>query len=270
MGGFGLWVEQLIAESTGKQGKGIVPIAGEPLLGPEHYGDDRIFVYARLDQDDNGATDAAVQRLQESGQPVVRLGLRDRYDLGAEFFRWEFATSVAGAILGIQPFDQPNVQQAKDLTARVLKEHQASGALRKVEVANSLKGLLAGAVPGDYVAIMAYVPETAQLDSAFDDLRRHVMEHHRVATTMGYGPRFPHSTGQLHKGGPGTGLYLQITAANGNDLSIPGAPYSFGLLAAAQALGDLQALQEAGRRVVRVQLDGEHVEAIRSLTRELG
>ncbi len=270
LGGFGLWVEQLIAESTGKQGKGIVPIAGEPLLGPEHYGDDRIFVYARLDQDDNGATDAAVQRLQESGQPVVRLGLRDRYDLGAEFFRWEFATSVAGAILGIQPFDQPNVQQAKDLTARVLKEHQASGALPKVEVANSLKGLLAGAVPGDYVAIMAYVPETAQLDSAFDDLRRHVMEHHRVATTMGYGPRFLHSTGQLHKGGPGTGLYLQITAANGSDLSIPGAPYSFGLLAAAQALGDLQALQEAGRRVVRVQLDGEHVEAIRSLTRELG
>ena len=269
IGSFGLWVEQLIAESTGKYGKGIVPVAGEPLLAPEHYGDDRLFAYLRLEGDANADLDAAIERLRESGQPVVRLDLRDRYDLGAEFFRWEFATAVAGAIVGIHPFDQPNVQQAKDLTARVLEEYQSSGRLGGIEAPGSVKELLSQIRPGDYLAIMAYLPETPKLNDALAELRRGVMERHRVATTFGYGPRFLHSTGQLHKGGPNTGLFLQITRSRNTDLPIPGAPYTFGVLADAQALGDLQALQGAGRRVARVQLQERYEEAIRKLSMEL-
>ena len=266
---FGLWVEQLIAESTGKEGKGIVPVAGEPLLAPEHYGDDRLFAYLRLEGDDNAATDAAVERIGSSGQPVLRMDLRDRYDLGAEFFRWEFATAVAGSLLGIHPFDQPNVQGAKDATGRLLQEYHESGRLPPVEVGNSLAALVAQAVPGDYLAVMPYLKQTEGLDRALDELRRMVTERHGIATTVGYGPRFLHSTGQLHKGGPGSGLYLQVTADHEVDLAIPGEPHTFGVLADAQALGDLQALQLSGRRVVRVPVGADHEESIRSLTNEI-
>ncbi|MCH8284444.1 MAG: glucose-6-phosphate isomerase, partial [Chloroflexi bacterium] len=265
---FGLWVEQLIAESTGKEGKGIVPVAGEPLLEPAAYGNDRFFVYLRLDGDDNADLDQAMQRLQSSGQPVLRWALKDRYDLGAEFFRWEFANAVAGAILGIQPFDQPNVQQAKDLTAQVLASYEKEGRLPDVSATGSLRELLSGAKPGDYLAIMAYVQETPAVVARLTDLRRAVMQRHGIATTLGFGPRFLHSTGQLHKGGPPTGLYLQIVTDDAHDLPVPGETYSFGVLAAAQALGDLNALEALGRRVARVTLKGDVETSLASMAIE--
>ena len=264
---FGLWAEQLIAESTGKDGGGIVPITGEPLLSPEHYGDDRLFVYVRVGQDDNAGTDEAVQRLESAGQPVVRLELRDKYDLGAEFYRWEFATAVAGAVLGTHPFDQPNVEQAKKLTVEVLREYQATGRMPEAAASGSPEELLSGARAGDYLSIMAYVRQRPEMDRALAGLRRRVMERYRIATTLGYGPRFLHSTGQLHKGGPDTGLFLQITAQSHEDVPVPGEAYSFGVLAKAQAQGDLRALQELGRRVTSVRMDSDEAEGIAALLR---
>ena len=249
---FGLWVEQLIAESTGKEGKGIIPVMGEPLVEPTHYGNDRLFIGLRLAGDDNSALDAAMERIKSSGQPALVLEMKDRCDLGAEFFRWEFATALAGAILGIHPFDQPNVQAAKDATERVLQEYTAAGRLPPVEAAGTLTDLLAEAGKGKYLAIMAYVRQTADVNEVLADFRRKVLERHDIATTLGYGPRYLHSTGQLHKGGPDTGLFLQITADHENDLPVPGKPYTFGLIADAQALGDLQALQSIGRHVIRI------------------
>ena len=269
IGSFGLWVEQLIAESTGKEGKGIIPVAGEPLATSSSYGDDRLFAYLRLEGDENTETDAAIEVIKASGQPVVRLDLRDRHDLGAEFFRWQFATAVAGSVVGIHPFDQPNVQQAKDLTGRMLREYQTSGRLPQVEAAGSVKQLLSETSSGDYLAIMAYVRQTPGVDRALMQLRRRVMERHRIATTVGYGPRFLHSTGQLHKGGQASGLFLQITTNHEKDLDIPGEPYTFGVLADAQALGDLQALESSDRRVARVHLGPEGDAQIGRLAREL-
>jgi glucose-6-phosphate isomerase/transaldolase/glucose-6-phosphate isomerase len=268
IGSFGLWVEQLIAESTGKDGRGVVPVAGEPGLAPMHYGDDRLFVYIRVDGDENAGTDASIEGIESHGQPVVRLELHDRYDLGAELFRWEFATAVAGAILGVHPFDQPNVQQAKDLTAQVLREYQVAGEMPAAATGPPSE-LLSQARPGDYLAITAYVRQTPETDRALSELRRRVMERYRIATTLGYGPRFLHSTGQLHKGGPRTGLYLQITADHDGDVSIPGEPYTFGVLADAQALGDLRALLATGRRTASVRLKTGDAAAIRGLVDDL-
>ena len=268
---FGLWVEQLIAESTGKEGLGIVPVAGEPLACPNQYGDDRLFVYLRLDGDDNDESDDAVQAIESSGQPVVHLDLRDKYDLGAEFFRWELATAVAGSNIGINPFDQPNVQAAKDMTESVLGQFESSGKLPAPSTGSgqdsaSLGKLLAEAGPGDYLAIMAYVRQTPEVNQALDALRRRVTERHGIATTMGYGPRFLHSTGQLHKGGPGSGLFLQLTTDHPQDVAIPDAQYTFGVLADAQAVGDLQALRAAKRRAVRVALGSNAEMGIRKIT----
>jgi glucose-6-phosphate isomerase/transaldolase/glucose-6-phosphate isomerase len=267
---FGLWVEQLIAESTGKEGVGIIPVAGEPLLPSENYGDDRLFVYLRLDGDENAGNDQAIDAIEASGQPVVRLELRDIYDVGAEFFRWEMATAVAGSIMGINPFDQPNVQAAKDMTESVLGQFESSGALPAMEDSASVSKLLDIAVPGDYLVIMAYVLQTPEVDLALDDLRRRVTERYGIATTMGYGPRFLHSTGQLHKGGPGTGLFVQITAEHTQDLEIPGVAFTFGVLADAQALGDLQALRASGRRTVRVDVGTNPEQGLRKMVEELG
>jgi len=185
---FGLWAEQLIAESTGKEDKGIVPVAGETLARPDSYGDDRLFVHLRLDGDDNATADDALERIETSGQPVLRLELRDRYDLGAELFRWQLATAVARAILDIQPFDQPDVQLSKDVTAAVLSEHRASGLLPPSEAPGSLPGLLSLARPGDYLAIMAYIQPTPENDRALTLLRNQVVGRYRIATTLGYGP----------------------------------------------------------------------------------
>ena len=266
---FGIWVEQLIAESTGKEGKGIVPVAGEPLLEPEHYGDDRLFVYLRVRSDDNEATDAAVSRIERSGQPVVRLALQDHYDLGGEFYRWEFATAVAGALLGIQPFDQPNVQQAKDMTDRVLDEYKRTGALPPTGLDSSLADVLHEVTPGSYLGIMPYLLETPEVDRALAALRAAVGRRHHIATTLGYGPRFLHSTGQLHKGGPDSGLFLQLVSSQEEDIPIPGAPYGFAALASAQALGDLQALRAAGRRVASVRVGPNAGYEIESLAKSV-
>ena len=269
IGSFGLWVEQLIAESTGKEGLGIIPVAGEPLTSPNHYGGDRLFVYLRLDGDNNDESDRAVQAIQESGQPLVRLNLMDKYDVGAEFFRWEMATAVAGSILGINPFDQPNVQAAKDMTDSVLGQFERSGELPPMEASSSLGDLLSQGGPGDYLVIMAYIRQTPQVDQALDDLRCKVTARHGIATTMGYGPRFLHSTGQLHKGGPGSGLFLQLTGEHAHDLTIPGAPYTFGVLADGQAVGDLRALLASLRRAVRVDLGTNPEAAIRGMVGEV-
>jgi len=256
---FGLWAEQLLAESTGKQGTGIVPIVGEPLLEAEAYGDDRAFVFLRVEGDDNAQADVATERLAAAGHPVVRLDIADAYAIGGEFFRWELATAVAGALLDIHPFDQPDVQAAKDSSGRVLATFLDEGHLPDPAPAGDLQDLLASAMPGDYLAIMAYAEPSEGLDSAAGLLRKLVAERYKIATSMAYGPRFLHSTGQLHKGGPNTGLYLQFTVDD-EDLEIPGETYGFGTLIAAQAMGDYQALLDKKRRLVRVHL-GDDAEA---------
>ena len=257
---FGLWVEQLIAESTGKEGKGIVPVVNEPILEPDAYGDDRFFVHVRLSGSDNAAADVALERLRDAGHPVVTLEMDDVYDIGAEFFRWEMATAVAGHLLGIHPFDQPNVQQAKDVTNRVLETYVNEGALPETEE-GSVAGLLGQAEEGDYLSIMAYVEETDGVTNAVNMLRQYAMRQRRIATTLGYGPRFLHSTGQLHKGGPDTGLFLQMAGDTRTDVPIPGERFGFGALSAAQAIGDYETLKQAGRRVVRINLGGGDAEA---------
>ena len=253
---FGLWAEQLFAESTGKEGKGIIPVSGEPLESPECYGDDRLFLYLRLEGDDNESVDNAVGALQQSGQPVVGLGLKEKYDLFSEAYCWEFATAIAGSVLGIHPFDQPNVQSAKDMTDNVLAEYRASGKLPAMENYSSMDGLLVQVSPGDYLAIMAYVEETPELNEALEVFRRAIMRQYRIATTVGYGPRFLHSTGQLHKGGPAKALLLQITADHENDLAIPRQDFCFGELADAQALGDFEGLRSSGLRTARAHVSG--------------
>ena len=266
---FGLWVEQLLAESTGKDGTGVIPVAAEPLPGDVDscYGNDRFFVQLRLVNDDNTRPDGLVRQLQDAGHPVAVLELADVYDLGAEFYRWEYATAIAGHVLGIHPFDQPDVQGAKDRTVSVLEQWQRDGKLpskRSDDDANLVR-LLEDSQPGDYLAIMAYLPDTAAIRETMHELRRRVMAKYRIATTVGYGPRFLHSTGQLHKGGPASGIFLQLTQDHRSNISIPGWDLSFGVLADAQALGDLQALDDLGRRTVSVHLGGDPAGRIRRI-----
>ena len=253
---FGLWVEQLLAESTGKQGKGLIPIAGEPLGPPGDYGADRAFVQLKLASDPDPAADEAVDRLAAAGHPVLHIKLDEPLDLAGEFFRWEFATAVAGALLRINAFDQPNVQESKDNTGAVLEAWKRDGSLPVATSATEamVVDLIRSAEPGDYVALMAYVPPGQAVDEQVAAIRRTVRDETRLATTFGYGPRFLHSTGQLHKGGPNSGIFLQIVSRPSVDLPIPGQPYGFGTLIAAQALGDLQALETHGRRVMRLDL----------------
>lgn len=265
---FGLWVEQLLAESTGKEGTGLVPIAGEPLAPPSAYGADRFFVSLRLKGDRNASLDRNLAALHKAGHPIFRLNLNDRYDLGAEFFRWEFATAVAGHVLGIHPFDQPNVQESKDNTARVLKEIDTHGRLPALPTPSpqqALAQLLEQAAPQRYVAILAYTTPNPRIDAALRALRKGIMTRHHLATTAGYGPRYLHSTGQLHKGGPNSGLFLELVDAMKPDLPIPEQSYTFGTLAQAQALGDLQSLHSHQRPAVRISLGADPVHAIRRL-----
>ncbi len=283
---FGLWAEQLIAESTGKEGKGIVPIAQEPVGSPKVYGRDRLFVYLTLDGE--GRLDAAVAALEAAGHPVVRLRMPDVSWIGAEFYRWEMATAVAGAILGINPFDEPNVQESKDNTRRALDLYVAEGRLPQEAPAWEADGVtffgereeassweealrvhLRGVQPGEYVAWMAYLDSTGPHEEALQAIRTRVRDALRVATTVGYGPRFLHSTGQLHKGGPNRGVFVQLTADPATDLPIPGQPYSFGTLIAAQALGDWQSLRAHGRRVVRLHLGRDVAAGLASIQRAL-
>ena len=279
---FGYWVEQLIAESTGKDGTGILPVEGEALGDPGVYGDDRVFVYLRLHDSKDRELDGKVNVLERAGHPVVTIGLQDLFDVGAEFFRWEFATAVAGAVMGVNPFDQPNVQESKDNTKRLLTEFKAKGRLPEGEpifregpvrlygdaasgravqgarmLGDALRAHLARIRPHDYVALTAYLQATPAHAEALAAIRFHVRDRFRVATTLGYGPRFLHSTGQLHKGGGDNGVFLQFTADDPMDLPIPGEPHSFGVMKAAQALGDLQSLQKRGRRALRIHTSGD-------------
>lgn len=267
---FGLWAEQLIAESLGKQGRGIVPIAGEPIVGVESYGDDRVFAYLWVEGDDNNRVDELTGSLANAGYPVIRLDLKDRYDLAAEFFRWEFATAVAGSIIGVTPFDQPNVQAAKDATDSVLETVKQTGALPESSETQSFIEIMESLAPGDYVAIMTYVTQAPELDLALDGLRTAIVERYGVATTLGYGPRFLHSTGQLHKGGPNSGVFVQLTSDHTPDTQVPGMTLTFGVLVDAQALGDLLALQAAKRRTVRIDAGDSAAGAVRGLIAELG
>jgi transaldolase/glucose-6-phosphate isomerase len=274
---FGVWVEQLIAESTGKNGTGILPVADEKLEGPERYGDDRFFAYVRMEGDENDVLDKGIDALEAAGHPVVRIGLDEREDIGAEFFRWEMATAAAGAVLGINPFDQPNVEAAKIKARELLKAFQETGSLPSdtpvlveddIEVfggtgksASSMQDVFADFLklvrPGDYVALMAYIPRSGDTDMILDGLRLALRDRLKAATTLGYGPRFLHSTGQLHKGDGNKGLFVQITHRPESDIPIPGEAYSFGTLVSAQALGDYQALAERGRRLMRFHIRGD-------------
>ena len=268
---FGLWVEQLIAESTGKEGKGILPVADEPLGTPDVYGDDRVFAYLRDTDSPDEETDARVEALARAGHPVITLATHGALDLGRIFFFAEFATAVAGWALEINPFDQPNVQEAKDNTGKVLEQFKSEGALPEVEEGTdeALRELLADAEPPNYVAIMGYVQPSEAFDEAVAELRTAIRDATRCTTTFGYGPRFLHSTGQLHKGGPPTGRFLQIVHDGGEDLDVPEAGYTFGTLKNAQATGDLQTLRAHGLPAERVRLEGDPVQGIRDLTERI-
>jgi len=287
---FGTWAEQLVAESTGKDGKGIIPIEGEPLGAPGSYDDDRVFVYvgAGLPNPDS-ATETALTALTEAGHPVVRLAMNDAYDIGEQFYTWEIATAAAGSLLGINAFDQPNVQESKDNTVALLGvqrekgrfdepaatvpgEHfeivflSGSGASDARDGEAALASILQSVRRHDYLAFTAYIARNPAHIRLFDELRVKVRDAHKVATTVGFGPRFLHSTGQLHKGGPDTGVFLQITADAPDDPAIPGMNVGFRTLEAAQALGDFQSLNRRGRRGARVHLKGSIDGALRALT----
>ncbi len=265
---FGLWVEQLVAESTGKHGRGILPVAEEPLGDPEVYGADRVFAYLRNDENPDQALDEGVQALAQAGHPTLTLSTHGGpSDLGRIFFLSEFAVAVSGWALEINPFDQPNVQEAKDNTKRVLE----SGNVPEFADAGDeqLRALLADASPPHYVAVMGYLPPSGELDRAVAELRSAIRAATGAAVTFGYGPRFLHSTGQLHKGGPPTGRFLQLVGDFEHDVEIPGEPYTFGRLIAAQAAGDLQTLRGHGLAAERVKLDGEPAAALRRLTERI-
>jgi transaldolase/glucose-6-phosphate isomerase len=259
---FPAWLEQLIAESTGKENKGIVPVAGESLAPPERYSGDRLFVYLRLGQDANHDLDRRIAALEANGHPTVRIELSDKYDIGQEFFRWEFAVAAAGAALGIHPFDQPDVQLAKDLAKKAMRESPQAGAGLKGEVAaqdgqavrEAFSTWLGKRRARDYVAVQAYIEPSPENAAALQDICALLQQRLGAATTLGFGPRFLHSTGQLHKGGPNSALVLQIVDQPDDQLAVPETNYTFDALIRAQALGDLAALKQRRRRVLRVSL----------------
>ncbi len=267
IGSFGLWAEQLVAESLGKQGRGVLPVADEPLAGPEAYGEDRVFCYLRDTGDPDEALDERVRALAAGGHPTLTLAVHGPTDLGRVFFFAEFATAVAGWALGVNPFDQPNVQEAKDATRAVLDEGPGEGEAEADDAA--LRALVAEARPPEYLALMGYVAPSDEADAAVAELRATIRDATRATTTFGYGPRFLHSTGQLHKGGPPTGRFLQLVHEATEDLPIPGAPYGFATLRDAQAIGDLRTLRRHGRPAERVWLRGDVAGAVRGLTERI-
>lgn len=260
---FGLWAEQLIAESTGKEGKGILPVTGEPLAEVERYGDHRLFVALRLADDSAPELDAHLERLVAAGQPVLTYDLPDVYALGGELFRWQLATAVAGHLLDIQPFDQPNVQSAKSETTQLLTAWRDTGALPVVDAPGDLAGAIRQERP-DFVVLMAYAREDEAFEEAVQGLRRQLIDA-GITNTFGYGPRFLHSTGQLHKGGQDGGLFVQLMVDADADLAIAGRDDGFGVLLRAQAAGDLAALQNNGRRCVRIDLGTHPVPGLEAL-----
>ena len=278
----GAWLEQLIAESTGKLGKGLIPVDREKLGAPDVYGNDRIFVYLRLAGDDN-SQQAKLDALQKAGQPVVTIDVADIYDIGQEFFRWEIATAVAGSILGINAFNQPDVEASKIATRQITNEFEKTGKLpaetpffeadgiklftdarnaqnlnklagSKKDLAGILRAHLGQISPGDYFALLAYIEMNRDHENALQNIRLAVRDKKHVATCLGFGPRFLHSTGQAYKGGPNSGVFLQVTCDDAADVPVPGQKYTFGVVKAAQAIGDFQVLAERDRRALRVHL----------------
>ena len=275
----GAWLEQLIAESTGKIGKGIIPVDREKLAKPAAYGNDRVFAYLALAGKTNKAQDAAVAALEKGGQPVIRITLPNTYALGQEFFRWEIATAVAGSIIGINAFNQPDVEASKIETKKLTSEYESAGNLpaespflttkeaqlfaddKNTAVLSGgktlgevLKAHLSRIGSGDYFAVLGYIPMNAENEAALQSIRGVVRDSKKVATCLGFGPRFLHSTGQAYKGGPNSGVFLQITCDDASDLPVPGQKYTFGIVKAAQARGDFAVLAERGRRALRVHL----------------
>jgi transaldolase/glucose-6-phosphate isomerase len=289
----GAWLEQLIAESTGKDGRGIIPVDRERLAAPAAYGDDRLFVYVRLDEAPDAAQDAAVDALEKAGRPVVRIHVATQYDLAEEFIRWEIATAIAGAVLRINPFNQPDVEASKLATRALTSEYEKTGklpseapffegegvklfadvanaeALRQAAGSGSLGAYLQAHLDrigtGDYFALLAYVAMDEGNENALQTSRHRLRDSKRVATCLGFGPRFLHSTGQLYKGGPNTGVFLQVTCDDARDLAVPGQKYTFGLVKAAQARGDFQVLAERGRRALRVHIGPDVAAGLRAL-----
>jgi transaldolase/glucose-6-phosphate isomerase len=278
----GAWLEQLLAESTGKQGKGIIPVDREGLEAPGVYGDDRFFVYLRLDSEPAPQQDAGFAALVAAGHPAVQISVEDRYNLGQEFFRWEIATAVAGSILGIDAFNQPDVEASKIATRNLTEQYEKTGSLpaespiledagiklftdssnaatlaghaREKSLLGYLRAHLDRLQPGDYFALLAYLEMDLEHETALQQMRHVVRDRKHVATCLGFGPRFLHSTGQAYKGGPNTGVFLQITCDDAADLPIPGQKYTFGVVKSAQARGDFQVLVERKRRALRVHL----------------
>jgi transaldolase/glucose-6-phosphate isomerase len=281
----GAWLEQLLAESTGKHGKGLIPVDREAPGAPEVYGDDRVFVYLRLESAPDAAQDAVVADLRTAGQPIVMISIADAYDLGQEFFRWEIATAVAGSIIGINPFDQPDVEASKVATRKLTEEYEQSGALRsespvfagegvklfadatnaaalkQTSEENTLRGFIRAHLnrleSHDYFALLAYLEMNEGHERTLQQARAAVRDAKKVATCLGFGPRFLHSTGQAYKGGPNRGVFLQVTCDDKDDLPVPNQKYTFGVVKAAQARGDFEVLSERGRRALRVHLSGD-------------
>jgi transaldolase/glucose-6-phosphate isomerase len=281
----GAWLEQLIAESTGKIGKGIIPVDREFLAGPEVYGNDRVFAYLRLDSAPDAKQEAHVASLEKAGQPVVRISLPDIYNLGQEFFRWEIATAVAGSIIGINAFNQPDVEASKIETRKLTEEYESKGHLPAEtpffegsgiklyadekntaalkdgkSLVDVLKAHLSRIHAGDYFGVLGYITMNDANEGALQGIRHWVRDTKKVATVLGFGPRFLHSTGQAYKGGPNSGVFLQITCDDAIDFQVPGQKYTFGVVKAAQARGDFAVLAERGRRALRVHL-GKDVKA---------
>src|SRR2546421_3761479 len=279
----GAWLEQLLAESTGKQGKGIIPVDREELGPPEFYGNDRIFAYVRLGGAADSAQDAKIAVLEGAGHPVVRISVADTYDLGQEFFRWEIATAVAGSIIGINAFNQPDVEASKVATRNLTAEYEKRGSLPEEKpffeeggiklftddknadalakasgsdksLAGYLRAHLNRLTSNDYFALLAYIQMNSDHISRLQELRHLLRDKRHNATCVGFGPRFLHSTGQAYKGGPNSGVFLQITCDDAADLPVPGQKYTFGVVKAAQARGDFRVLAERGRRALRVHL----------------
>ncbi len=288
----GLWLEQLIAESTGKEGKGLIPIAGEPHAA--RYGEDRVFVQVKFKGSKDQKTAALAAKLEKAGRPLQTLEMKDANDLGAEIFRWEIAVSILGRKLGINPFDQPNVQLAKEKAKSLMAGLKRDGSLPEVSaqaeadglslsfsksslvffkesssspIESAFKSFLNSAKPADYACLLSYLCSDGKYQDAVGELRTSLLNKTGLAVQAGYGPRYLHSTGQLHKGGPNSGLFILISRADGPDLDIPGAGCSFGQLIRAQALGDFQALDEAGRRAVLIRIKGDPAKALSRLNK---
>ncbi|MGI8962494.1 MAG: bifunctional transaldolase/phosoglucose isomerase [Bryobacteraceae bacterium] len=288
----GAWLEQLLAESTGKEGHGLIPVDREPLFSPDKYGKDRVFAYLKYALDNDSELETSVAALEQAGEPVLRIVINDLYDLGQEFFQWEFATAVAGSVIGINAFNQPDVEASKIVTRDLTLAFVESGSLPTekpvieqdgiklfTDEANSaalLKhGNTLGAVirehvdrlePGDYFGLLAYIPMFPEYESELEAIRKEIVESKRVATVLGFGPRFLHSTGQAYKGGPNSGVFLQITCDEAEDLPVPQQKYTFGIVKAAQARGDFQVLADRHRRALRVHLGKDLMKGIERLS----